>query len=193
MTGPLARLFGDAGRVGGLPPAEDLDDDRLMLRLQRGDRAALGVLFDRHRARVWAFFRRRVPDSARAEDLAQDTFTGVLAGAARYEGRGSFRAYLFGTAFNILLDHRRRTRAFDTIEHEVPAPATDPDRALWVRTALNRLEPEEREILMLREYDQLSYQELADVLALPLNTVRSRLFRARSAMRVALTCQVLEK
>jgi RNA polymerase sigma-70 factor (ECF subfamily) len=57
---------------------------------------------------------------------------------------------------------------------------------LWVRDALARLDADDREILMLREYEDLSYQEIADVRAMPLNTVRSRLFRARMALRAAL-------
>ena len=58
-----------------------------------------------------------------------------------------------------------------------------PDASLWIRQALEKLDDSEREILMLREYEQLSYSEIADLLRLPLNTVRSRLFRARMALR----------
>jgi len=57
------------------------------------------------------------------------------------------------------------------------------DETLWVRQALDRLEPVEREILMLREYEQLSYAEIAELLRLPLNTVRTRLFRSRVALK----------
>lgn len=72
------------------------------------------------------------------------------------------------------------------IDDQSVSHAPSPDSALWVRRALVELDPEDREILMLREYEQLSYQELSDVLCLPVNTVRSRLFRARAAMRAAL-------
>ena len=95
--------------------------------------------------------------------------------------------YLFGVAFNVLMDWRRRTRTFETLDAESAAAVPDVDAGIWVRTALARLEPEDREILMLREYEQLSYQELSEVLTLPVNTVKSRLFRARAAMRVVLT------
>jgi len=61
--------------------------------------------------------------------------------------------------------------------------AENPDAALWVRQALEQMEPNDREILMLREYEQLSYVEIAGILRLPVNTVRSRLFRARAALR----------
>jgi RNA polymerase sigma-70 factor (ECF subfamily) len=62
----------------------------------------------------------------------------------------------------------------------------DPDAGLWVRRALAQLDADDREILMLREYEELSYQEIADLHRLPLNTVRSPLFRARMALKAAL-------
>jgi len=169
------------------PPAEEATDEALMQRLAGGERSAFEALFARYREPVWRFFRRRVSDPSRAEELAQDTFVGVLSGVSRYQGRSAFRSYLFGVAFNVLMDWRRRTRSFETLDAESAAASTDVDVSIWVRTALARLEPEDREILMLREYEQLSYQELSDVLTLPLNTVKSRLFRARAAMRVVLT------
>ena len=63
----------------------------------------------------------------------------------------------------------------------------DPDDAIWVRRALGTLEPDHREVLMLREYEQLSYQEIAELLRIPVNTVRSRLFRARMDLKHALS------
>ncbi|MFZ0760059.1 MAG: sigma-70 family RNA polymerase sigma factor, partial [Candidatus Sulfotelmatobacter sp.] len=66
-----------------------------------------------------------------------------------------------------------------------PEPKTDgtPDCALWVRQALERLDAPDREILMLREYEQLSYSDIAELLRIPVNTVRSRLFRSRIALK----------
>jgi RNA polymerase sigma factor (sigma-70 family) len=64
-----------------------------------------------------------------------------------------------------------------------PAAQENPDAALWIRKALGELEKDDREILMLREYEQLSYAEIGALLLLPLNTVRSRLFRARLALK----------
>jgi RNA polymerase sigma-70 factor (ECF subfamily) len=88
---------------------------------------------------------------------------------------------LFGIAIKLLAaEHRESLRA------EVPGSTVcDPqaDDALWVRQALERLEPVEREILMLREYEQLSYSEIAELMRLPLNTVRTRLFRSRAALK----------
>jgi len=186
MTGSLARLFGPRVQRASGPIVEEIADEELMSRVRQGDRTAFETLFLRYREPIWGFFRRRVFDLAAAEELSQETFLAVLTGAARFEGRGPFRAYLFGIAFNVLTTWRRRHQ-LEAIEVEPIAAQPDPDSAIWVRQALAKLEPEEREILMLREYEQLSYQEMAQLLVLPLNTVRSRLFRARAALRLALT------
>lgn len=65
----------------------------------------------------------------------------------------------------------------------------DPDMSLWVRRATEQLDADHREILMLREYEQLSYEEISQLLRIPVNTVRSRLFRARMALRNALLAE----
>lgn len=163
-------------------------DEDLMLDVRAGSRAAFETLFARYRDPVWRFFRRRVTDTARAEELAQDTFVAVLEGARRYERRGSFRSYLFGAAYNVLMADRRRAAQRPALPLDVdpPADAADPDAAIWVRTAIATLDPDDREVLMLREYEQLSYQEIADLRRTPLNTVRSQLFRARLALKAAL-------
>jgi RNA polymerase sigma factor (sigma-70 family) len=117
-------------------------DEALMDEIRQGRRAAFETLFDRYREPIWAFFRRRTPDEGRAEELAQDTFVAVLEGAARYERRGTFRSYLFGIAYNVLLADRRKAahRATDGLDAEPPArDFADPDPGIWVRDALARL------------------------------------------------------
>jgi RNA polymerase sigma-70 factor (ECF subfamily) len=164
-------------------------DEDLMREVAGGSRAALEALFERYRGPIWRFFRRRVADSARAEELAQEVFLALLRNAGRYEPRSNFRSYLFAIAFNLLLAERRSAskKVVDPIDHEPAAPrGLDADASLWVRRALGELDRDDREILMLREYEQLSYQEIAVVCRLPLNTVRTRLFRAREALRAAL-------
>jgi RNA polymerase sigma-70 factor (ECF subfamily) len=164
-------------------------DEELMDQIRRGCQEAADTLFQRYRGPVWQFFRRRVADVGTAEELAQDTFVAVIEGAARYERRGAFRSYLFGIAYNVLLAERRKhaQRAADPLDEEPASPhSLHPDAAIWVREALATLDEDDREILMLREYEQLSYQEIADVRRTPLNTVRSQLFRARMALKDAL-------
>jgi RNA polymerase sigma-70 factor (ECF subfamily) len=163
-------------------------DEDLMLDIRRGSRTASGTLFERYREPVWRFFRRRVADAAKAEELAQDTFVAILEGAKRYEQRGTFRSYLFGTAWNVLQSDRRRSafRTMDPLEVDPISSDADPDDGIWVRDAMTSLDESDREVLMLREYEQLSYQEIADLRGTPLNTVRSQLFRARMALKAAL-------
>jgi RNA polymerase sigma-70 factor (ECF subfamily) len=161
-------------------------DEQLMREFQEGSVDAFDALFRRHRQPLWGFFRRRLDDGARAEELAQETFLAVIRGIARYEPRASFKTYLYGVAFNILSMERRRMRlrqADPLGDVDVAAHGVQPETALWVRNAIARLDPDEREILLLREYEQLSYDEIAAVLDIPVNTVRSRLFRARQALR----------
>jgi RNA polymerase sigma-70 factor (ECF subfamily) len=159
-------------------------DEALMREFRRGSRAAFDELFARYRDSLYGFFRRRLSNTARAEELTQDTFLSVLRAAVRYEPRATVRSYLFGIAWNLMCAERRKLGR-DPVGEAAAEPAGDdsPDASLWVREALAKLDASEREILMLREYEQLSYDEIAALLRLPLNTVRSRLFRARMALR----------
>lgn len=167
-----------------------MTDDALMLAFQAGDRASFDALFDRYREPIWAFFRRRTADPADAEELTQETFLALLQGARRYEPRASFRSYLFGIAFNVLAAWRRKSQRRGEVSaplEEFASASHDPGATIWLRDALAALDPDEREILILREYDALDYAEIAHVLRVPINTVRSRLFRARMALREKLT------
>jgi RNA polymerase sigma factor (sigma-70 family) len=158
-----------------------ISDEALMLQFQSGSREAFEELFARYRDPLYGFFRRRLESAERAEDLTQETFLAVIRATSRYEPRALVRTYLYGIALKLLAAERRK----QTQTPPLPEAAidTEPDEVLWVRQALERLNPSEREILMLREYEQLSYSEIAGLLRLPVNTVRSRLFRSRLALR----------
>jgi RNA polymerase sigma-70 factor (ECF subfamily) len=165
-----------------------VSDERLMLEFSKGSSDAFTELFSRYKQPIYGFFRRRVAESAQAEELTQETFVALLRAAARYEPRALFRTYLYAIGFKILRAHRRKTAfraAFFGDRLSVPDPSKRDatESSLWVRRAVEKLEPMDREILLLREFEQLSYAEIADLLQLPLNTVRSRLFRARTALR----------
>jgi RNA polymerase sigma-70 factor (ECF subfamily) len=159
-------------------------DEALMLQFQGGSAEAFDELFARYREPLFGFFRRRLNSCERAEDLAQETFLAVIRATSRYEPRALVRTYLYGIALNLLAAERRK-QSKDAPVDSSPEPAVSgaPYAVLWVRQALQKLDPSEREIIMLREYEQLSYSEIADLLRLPLNTVRSRLFRSRMALK----------
>jgi RNA polymerase sigma factor (sigma-70 family) len=188
--------MGEASKnPGGAHAATAQTDEQLMVAFSRGSTEAFSELFSRYKQPVFGFFRRRVADPAQAEELAQETFLAVLRASSRYEPRSLFRTYLYAIGFKILGAHRRRT-AFratflgaDTGFREPVLPATA-DAELFLRQAVEKLERLDREILLLREFEQLSYSEIAGLLRLPVNTVRSRLFRARMALRDLLAAPV---
>jgi RNA polymerase sigma-70 factor (ECF subfamily) len=163
-------------------------DEQLMLAFTLGSSEAFSELFRRYKQPIYGFFRRRLSDPAHAEELTQETFLALLRAAQRYEPRALFRTYLYSVGFKILRAHRRKS-AFRATFFGHPSTIPDPakqdatESGLWVRRAVEKLDSIDREILLLREFEQLSYAEIADLLQLPLNTVRSRLFRARIALR----------
>jgi RNA polymerase sigma-70 factor (ECF subfamily) len=163
-------------------------DDDLLTAFRTGDGAAFEELFARYRDAMWGFFVRRI-DRPAAEELVQETFAALLESAPRYEPRGAFRSYLFSIAFNVLNARRRSARRETTIQTLAEAPAVssgDPASHLWIRRAMDALDAGDRDVLMLREYEQLTYDEIANAIGVPINTVRSRLFRARAALRAQL-------
>jgi RNA polymerase sigma-70 factor (ECF subfamily) len=164
-------------------------DEQLIVAFQQGDRDAFTELFERYRQSVYAFFRRRLANPARAEELTQECFVALIENAARYEPRASFRSYLYGIAMKLVWAERRKSgrevAENEKLDTRTDAAHTDssPESSIWIRDALAKLEGAEREILMLREYEQLSYTEIGALMQTPVNTVRSRLFRARTALK----------
>ena len=180
----LQRPWGNVGGAG-LEIAKMITDEALMTEFQDGSQEAFEELFARYRGPLYGFFRRRLDGDQRADDLTQETFLAVIRASERYEPRALVRTYLYGIAMNLLAAERRR-RFRDSPQGELaPEPANHDasDAVLWLREALEKLDGSEREILMLREYEQLSYMEIAELLKLPVNTVRSRLFRSRMSLK----------
>ena len=177
-----------ANAAGNVAAASSTSDEQLMLAFSKGSSEAFTELFSRYKQKLYGFFRRRIAEPAHAEELTQETFVVLLRAASRYEPRALFRTYLYAIGFKILRAHRRKA-AFRATFLGHQKTAADPSKqdatesALWVRRAVEKLEPMDREILLLREFEELSYAEIADLLQLPLNTVRSRLFRARTGLR----------
>jgi RNA polymerase sigma-70 factor (ECF subfamily) len=181
--------------VGNPDAVGSATDEQLMIAFSRGSGEAFSELFARYKQPVFGFFRRRLADQEQAEELTQETFLAILRASSRYEPRALFRTYLYAIGLKILRAHRRKTAfratflgAKDKVRE--PASPSTTDTELFLRQAVARLERVDREILLLREFEQLSYAEIAELLRLPINTVRSRLFRARMALRDLLTAPV---
>jgi RNA polymerase sigma-70 factor, ECF subfamily len=170
-------------------------DEQLMLEFQKGKTEAFEELFRRYLRPVYGFFRRRLNNLSRAEDLAQETFIVILRGTERYEKRAMFRTYLYAVALKLLWSERRRElrEAASVPNLEELTQAGDAAASVWVRDAFARLDEDHREVLMLREYEQLSYDEIAELVKIPINTVRSRLFRARAEFKALLEQQTVKE
>jgi RNA polymerase sigma-70 factor (ECF subfamily) len=163
-------------------------DEQLMLAFSQGSMEAFSQLFTRYNPALFGFFRRRVADPAHAEELTQETFLALLRASSRYEPRALFRTYLYAIGFKILRAHRRKAAFRATFlgsssGHHEPAAQSTTVAEVLLREVMAKLDRIDREILLLREFEQLSYAEIGELLSLPLNTVRSRLFRARTALR----------
>jgi RNA polymerase sigma-70 factor, ECF subfamily len=191
----LRAMNGTPSNPDAEQPATARSDEQLMVAFSRGSADAFSELFSRYKQPLFGFFRRRVADPDQAEELTQETFLAVLRASSRYEPRALFRTYLYAIGFKLLHAHRRKA-AFRAMFLGAPGGGREPasqnavDVEVLLHQAVGKLERMDREILLLREFEQLSYAEIAELLSLPVNTVRSRLFRARMALRDLLAAPV---
>jgi RNA polymerase sigma-70 factor (ECF subfamily) len=164
-------------------------DEALVRRAKAGDREAFGRLVDRFQAPVYRVVRGILSDPADAEDVAQEAFLRAYESLAKFRGESGFFTWLYRIAVNEALRAKKRrsfTRIDAVAEVEAPRPET-PDEEGPSPAALERLlgqlSDEFRAIVVLRDLEGLSYQEIAETLEIPMGTVESRLFRARRDLR----------
>lgn len=172
-----------------------LDDNECIARAQRGDVVAFSQLVTRHQDRIYRFLVRltRSPDDAR--ELTQETFLNAYQALARWRPEARFTTWLFHIARNQSYDWLRRHKRVDFVawgdEQDLgladPAPTPDAtletvQRLRGLERALARLPTDHREILLLREIEEMSYEEIAEVLGIGLGTVKSRIARARAGL-----------
>ena len=156
-------------------------DDFLMAAFTKGDRSSFDRLVSRYSAVLDAYFRRRLPDDGRAEELRQETLLAIYSLASSYESRGRFRALLFSIAYRKLVSARRGEKLSEPIPENLPARAEDLE-SFSVRAALQDLPEPLRESLMLTYFDGLTSAEAGEVLNCSPDAVRARVCRARSAL-----------
>jgi RNA polymerase sigma-70 factor (ECF subfamily) len=178
-------------------PDEGPDDATLVAAAQRGDPAAFGVLVRRHRRGVLRLAWALTHDAATAEDLAQEAFVRAWGAIARFDRSRPLRPWLAAivTRLAYSLFRRRRRRPETSIEtllesgrdwgvHDDPADhAAHAERDERLRACVAELAPEHRAVLALRAVQDLSYEEIAQALGVPVGTVMSRLSRARAELR----------
>ena len=167
------------------------DDADLAARASRGDRGALERLLDRHADRVHAVCRRVLAHPEDALDATQEAMIAIARGISRFDGRSAFTTWLYRVATNAALDElRRRRRRPDPVEsaggdvadNSDPAIDTAVSDRVDIDAALATLPTEFRVAVVLRDLCDLDYAEIAEVLAVPPGTVRSRIARGRALL-----------
>ena len=199
----------------GVEPARNLvestldPDSSLVSRCLRGDETAWEDLVRLHTRKVYALCYRFTGSASEAQDLTQEVFLRVFRTIRSFRSaEGSFGTWLSRVTRNLLIDHYRRTRqerVTDSIEEQLPrmeeegaSASARPDHALAGREAseilqatLQRLSPDLREAVILRDLQEMEYREIAEVLQIPEGTVKSRINRGRAELARLLRKQKL--
>jgi RNA polymerase sigma factor (sigma-70 family) len=187
---------GNPPRVGGHEHAVEVDDSVLWSRARAGECEAFGMLFERHARAIYNFCFRRVGNWATAEDLVSIVFLEAWRRLDKPLPRGKELPWLFGIATNVVRNRRRAERRRAAALRHLPRPSPDPnfaddsnqradDEELMGRALglLARLPRREQEVFALCAWSELSYEDAAIALRIPVGTVRSRLSRARARLR----------
>ena len=187
-------MEGEGTRVSSQSDSLARTELELVNRAKDGDTGAFGDLVRLHRRGVVNVVYRMCGDAGLAEDAAQEAFVRAWQRIDRYEPRAPFRNWLYRIASNAAVDALRRQReTVDINGLQLASPGAGPEESAesaeredMVRRAVLALPPASRAVLVLREYEQLTYREIADALSIPMGTVMSRLNYARSHLREAL-------
>jgi len=183
-------------------------DEELLVSLRGGHHDSLGVLVSRWEGPLFRFVSRMVdrPDDAR--DVCQETFLRVLHKSDAFRDGARFSTWMYQIALNLCRDQARRKKRWshlmvapspaddaapreraapDTVDTNPAASYERAERRDAVHRALSRLPHDQREVLLLKEYEGLKFREIADVLGIPESTVKSRMYAALDTMRTSLT------
>ena len=169
--------------------AQDTSDEALVALIAGRDKRALQTLYSRHHVRIFRFALRFLNDEAAAEDTVSEVFIDVWRQAERFEGRSQVTTWLLAIARNKALSLLRR-RSSEELDDEVAEFIEDPSdnpevamlksqRASVLQDCLTQLSPAHREIVDLVYYHEKSVEEVAEIISVPANTVKTRMFYAR--------------
>src|SRR5256714_4283101 len=193
-----------ADPVSGARSDENAEDVRLMRSVAEGDTAAFERLIQRHQALVAGTIARMLGSNAEVEDIAQQVFIRVWKSAGRYVARAKFTTWLLKITRNLVFNEMRRAKRHPHLPVQIEPDAEEmplrdeaastPDATLLqtelqeaIGKAITLLPGTPRMALILRRYEELSYEEIADVLDLSVPAVKSLLFRARTELRTRLS------
>jgi RNA polymerase sigma-70 factor, ECF subfamily len=174
------------------PAAADEQDRALVKRYLEGHRDAASGLVDRYQKRLFNVALRMLDNVQDAEDVTQTVFLNAFLKLRTYDPRYRFFSWIYRMTVNESLNMLKRRKPTVTLEDEpeIRSPGAAPDRAAEVEDrvgkALMGLKPDDRAVVVLRHFVSFSYQEIADVLEIPVRTVKSRLFTARDRLRLTL-------
>ena len=186
---------------------QDADED-LMVRYQQGEVRAFEILLGRHRKTVFNFILRYVGDKETAEDLLQETFMRVIKGADAYKRQAKFTTWLYTIARNLCVDQTRRRKHRKHASLDAPMGSDDDSGTLLdvvasgemasdrksvnkqlyqrLQGAIGALSEEQREVFLMREFLDMPFKQIADVVGVPENTVKSRMRYALEKLRLDL-------
>ncbi len=196
----------DGGGASGDEVPASQRDRELVGRCQRGDMTAFDELVTLYRGKVYAMILNMIHNDADAWDLAQDVFVKAWKALPKFEARSAFYTWLYRITHNVTYDWIRKRKTMvagefdDAVMQEAepgaptaPRNAEQPDRAMQrgelrgkIAKAIEELSPDHREVILRKEVDGLSYQEIADSVGCSIGTVMSRLFYARKKLQSAL-------
>jgi RNA polymerase sigma-70 factor (ECF subfamily) len=174
------------------PAATDEQDRALVKRWLGGQRDAASGLVDRYQKRLFNVALRMLGNVQDAEDVTQTVFLNAFLKLRTYNPKYRFFSWIYRMTVNESLNALKRRKPTVTLEDEleIQAPGAAPDRAAEaedrVGRALMSLKPDDRAVVVLSHFVAFSYQEIADVLEIPVRTVKSRLFTARERLRLTL-------
>ncbi len=165
-------------------------DDSEMLAVREGDVGRIGTLFERHHKGLFNFFLRLTGSRSVSEDLVQEVFFRMLKYRHTYQPENNFVAWMYRIARNAHVDHTRKWRLElvpDTDQQPWEPPSHDPDphqkleqeqEIVLLRRALGKLPVEKREVLILSRFQNLKYEQIAEILGCEVGTVKVRVYRA---------------
>lgn len=197
MTSAFAQAWGHGERrrqqANGVTNVADLDDEGLVERAKSGDdNAAFAELVRRHQGKVRGLLLRLTANPTLADDLAQEVFLRAYRGLVGFEGRSRFSTWIYRIAYNVFVNHRTRGKQLAALPEGFESHAPAPDNELSASRldlrrdlagAIGTLPERYRAVVTLHYLQDVSYPEIAEVLDLPLGTVKTHLHRAKKLLR----------
>jgi len=194
-----------ATRLDYHPGLDSQTDQALIEQCRKRDFEAFGKVVDAYQSRVYGFVKRMVRDSEDALDVTQEVFIRAFQAFDRFDGRSSLRTWLFRIAHNLCIDRSRRTkRQVESVSlitqtedgdtaYDIPDVRWNPEETLiqeeliqLTEQALATMSEKLRTVLLMHDSEDLSYEEIAQILAVPVGTVKSRLFLARNHLKATI-------